>query len=103
MAKLTYMPKAILLLASSRGFAPWSHGLPAGVVGCVPSDAPADMLQASIRLVLAGGLFFPAQGIEQGPPEDQGAHGRPMADTDGACAEEHELHIRSHGGWVGED
>ncbi|MBO9354007.1 DNA-binding response regulator [Bordetella petrii] len=69
LAKLTYLPKAILLLFNSKGLAPWAQGLPPGVVGCVPTDAPAEMLQAAIRLVLAGGMFFTAQVVTR-PTED---------------------------------
>ena len=95
-AKLTYMPKAILLLSNTRGLAPWSHGLPPGVVGCVPSDAPAEMLQASIRLVLAGGMFFPAQGIGKPPIEDQDTPAQPTAEAGAACPAPRELPCRHH-------
>ncbi len=98
MARLTYMPKAILLLVSSRGVAPWANGLPAGVVGCVPTDAPAEMLQASIRLVLAGGMFFPAQGIGRRGAEHLDAPCQPAADADAACTAPRELQFMHHEG-----
>jgi len=66
MARLAYLPKAVLLLSSHEGPAPWARGIPDGVVGCVPSHASAEILQATIKLVLAGGMLFPSQLVE--PP-----------------------------------
>lgn len=50
-ARKRYAPKSILLL--SEGLAPWPQDFPAYVIGCVPLHAPAEILQASIRLALA--------------------------------------------------
>jgi len=70
MARLAYLPRAVLLLTSRTEPAPWSRGLPTGVVGCLPSDASAEILQAAIKLVLAGGMLFPSQLVAPptGPP-----------------------------------
>lgn len=61
MARVAYLPKSILLLSDHAGPATWSQGLPLGVVGCVPHYASTEMLQAAIKLVLSGGMVFPAQ------------------------------------------
>ncbi|WP_254923924.1 response regulator transcription factor [Bordetella genomosp. 4] len=49
-ARKRYHPKSILLL--SEGLAPWPQDFPSYVIGCVPLHAPAEILQASIRLAL---------------------------------------------------
>ena len=53
-----YAPRYILLL-SEQNHLPGSITLPAVVCGHVPKNAAPEVLQASIRLVLAGGTCFP--------------------------------------------
>ena len=66
-ARSAYMPKAILLLSDGSRMAPWPRGVPPGVVGCVPIHGPSEMLQLSIRLVLAGRMVFPMPGSDHQP------------------------------------
>lgn len=53
-----YSPRCILLL-SEQNHLPSSIVFPAVVCGHVPKNAAPEVLQASIRLVLAGGTCFP--------------------------------------------
>jgi len=58
-AERVYSPKAMLLLSESSDMPHSVQGLPASVAGYVPKNAPPEVLQASVRLVLAGGTCFP--------------------------------------------
>jgi len=65
-------PERILLLCDPT--APWQH--PQGevvpnVYGCITKTAPIEVLEAAIRLGLAGGECFPSQGLAQ-PMHDAG-------------------------------
>ncbi|MGB6104714.1 MAG: response regulator transcription factor [Pusillimonas sp.] len=54
-----YSPNAMLLLSESSDMPHTVQGLPASVAGYVPKNARPEVLQASVRLVLAGGTCFP--------------------------------------------
>jgi len=56
-ARLAYLPKAILLLSDDSSLPSWPQGLPPGVIGCIPLHGPAETLQSSIRMILAGDMF----------------------------------------------
>jgi len=53
-----YAPRSIMLLSDHHQL-PGSIALPAAVCGYVPKNADPEVLQAAIRLVLAGGTCFP--------------------------------------------
>lgn len=55
-----FAPKRILLLAENDDTPEKNFNLPSCVAGCVGKEAPPEILQASVRLVLAGGSCFPA-------------------------------------------
>lgn len=57
-AQQAYEPRAIMLL-SDHNYLPSSITLPPVVCGYVPKNADPEVLQAAIRLVLAGGTCFP--------------------------------------------
>lgn len=57
-ALTAYQPKSILLLSDQNSL-PLTINLPPVVSGYLPKNANPDMLQAAIRLVLAGGSCFP--------------------------------------------
>ncbi|MGP1613859.1 MAG: response regulator transcription factor, partial [Pollutimonas bauzanensis] len=54
-----YSPKAMLLLSESSEMPQSVKGLPPSVAGYVLKNVPPEVLQASVRLVLAGGTCFP--------------------------------------------
>ena len=54
-----YAPKAIILLSENPGAALLTRPLPPLVAGHIPKNAAPEVLQASTRLVLAGGTCFP--------------------------------------------
>ncbi|MGB3290713.1 MAG: response regulator transcription factor [Burkholderiaceae bacterium] len=54
-----FAPKVMLLLSDSSDMPHTVQGLPPSVAGYVPKNAPPEVLQASVRLVLAGGSCFP--------------------------------------------
>ena len=54
-----FSPKSIILLAENKSMQHPLHGLPPAVAGYVTKCAAPEVLQASIRLVLAGGTCFP--------------------------------------------
>ncbi|WP_353150146.1 response regulator transcription factor [Pollutimonas bauzanensis] len=58
-ADRVYSPKAMLLLSENSEMPNSAKGLPASVAGYVPKDVSHEVLQASVRLVLAGGTCFP--------------------------------------------
>ncbi|HUG58059.1 MAG TPA: response regulator transcription factor [Candidimonas sp.] len=58
-ADRVYSPKAMLLLSESSDMPHSAKGLPPSVAGYVPKDVSHEVLQASVRLVLAGGTCFP--------------------------------------------
>ncbi|RTZ39248.1 response regulator transcription factor [Candidimonas sp. SYP-B2681] len=58
-ADRAYSPKAMLLLSESSEMPNSLKGLPHSVAGYVPKNVPPEVLQASVRLVLAGGSCFP--------------------------------------------
>src|SRR5690606_4205262 len=58
-AERIYAPKAMLLLSESSDMPHTVQGLPASVAGYVAKSARPEVLQASVRLVLAGGSCFP--------------------------------------------
>ena len=55
-----FAPKWILLLSEAELPPDVLRGLPQVVSGCVATSASADVLAASVRLVLAGGKCFPS-------------------------------------------
>lgn len=70
-AQRAYSTKSIILLAEQSAMPTSMQGLPAIVCGYVPKHAAPEVLQASIRLVLAGGTCFPMHGQPQeDPPSD---------------------------------
>lgn len=56
-----FSPLRILLLAEADDLPNTSATLPECVAGSVPREAPPEILQASVSLVLAGGTCFPAR------------------------------------------
>lgn len=54
-----FAPKRMLLLSEPDHVPDSSIKLPDSVAGFVPKEAPPEILQASVRLVLAGGTCFP--------------------------------------------
>lgn len=58
-----FSPTRILLLADEADLPDSAIGLPQCVAGSVPKEAPPEVLQASVRLVLAGGTCFPAHPV----------------------------------------
>ena len=56
-----FSPKRILLLAETDNVPDTNEHLPECVAGSVPREAPPEILQASVGLVLAGGTCFPAR------------------------------------------
>lgn len=58
-AERVYAPKAILLLSENSDLPSSVHTLPKSVAGYVQKNASPQVLQAAIRLVLAGGTCFP--------------------------------------------
>lgn len=67
-ADRTHSPKAMLLLAENSEMPSSLKGLPSSVAGCVPKNVLPEVLQASVRLVLAGGTCFPLRpGISKTP------------------------------------
>ncbi|MBB5214323.1 response regulator transcription factor [Parapusillimonas granuli] len=59
-------PKSILLLSDSSNMPHSVQGLPASVAGYVAKNAPPEVLQASVKLVLAGGSCFPMRPTDTG-------------------------------------
>lgn len=76
----SYAPRAILLL-SEQNHLPSSITLPAVVCGHVPKNAAPEVLEAAIRLVLAGGTCFPLR-KPLIPTEKE----KPLARTSGSSA-----------------
>lgn len=58
-AAYAYDPKSILLLSESSSMPDWVHNCPPTVAGYVAKNAAPEVLQASVKLVLAGGTCFP--------------------------------------------
>jgi len=58
-AQSAYEPKAIILLSENPAAALLTRPLPPLVAGHIPKNAAPEVLQASTRLVLAGGTCFP--------------------------------------------
>ncbi len=59
LSEQAYAPKAVLLLSESSDMPATAHSLPPSVAGYVQKNAPPEVLQAAVRLVLAGGTCFP--------------------------------------------
>lgn len=55
-----FAPNRMLLLADEEDLPAGTHDLPSCVAGSVPRSAAPEVLQASVKLVLAGGSCFPA-------------------------------------------
>lgn len=71
-----YSPRAIMLLSDNNHF-PATLSLPTVVAGYVPKNTDPEVLQAAIRLVLAGGSCFPLRkhlAPEQPPSRRPEAH-----------------------------
>lgn len=68
-ADRVYSPKAMLLLSESSEMPHSAKGLPASVAGYVPKDVSHEVLQASVRLVLAGGTCFPLRSNTPSTPQ----------------------------------
>lgn len=60
-----YAPKAMLLLSETSAMPDSAKGLPSSVAGYVPKNAPPEVLQASVHLILAGGTCFPLRANAQ--------------------------------------
>jgi len=58
-ALAAYAPKAILLMSDSDEMPELPRGLPSRVTGYISRHAAPQVLQASVRLVLAGGTCYP--------------------------------------------
>lgn len=58
-ARRAFSPKSILLLSDSEKMPQWAQALPPPVSGYVPRHAKPEILQAAVRLLLAGGTCFP--------------------------------------------
>lgn len=58
-AERRYSPTTMLLLSETPDMPHSAKGMPSSVAGYVPKSAPPEVLQASVRLVLAGGTCFP--------------------------------------------
>jgi len=80
-----FSPVRILLVADADDMPSLTPNLPACVAGSVTKEAPPEILQASVRLVLAGGSCFPARLLSQHaadkimplpPPSLQAGHNR---------------------------
>lgn len=56
-----FSPMRILLLAEADNLPSTNEDLPECVAGYLPREAPPEILQASVSLVLAGGTCFPAR------------------------------------------
>lgn len=56
-----FSPVHILLLAEADNLPSTNESLPDCVAGYVPREAPPEVLQASVGLILAGGTCFPAR------------------------------------------
>lgn len=78
-----YAPRSVMIL-SEHNHLPGSIALPSVVCGYVPKNAEPEVLQASIRLVLAGGTCFPLR-KQIMPDQKERAPKRPAAA--GACGE----------------
>lgn len=68
-AEHSYSPKAVLLISESVDMPISIKGLPVSVAGYVPKNVPPEVLQASVRLVLAGGTCFPLRPNVPKPPQ----------------------------------
>lgn len=73
-----FAPKAMLLLSDSSDMPHSVQGLPRSVAGYVPKNAPPEVLQASVRLVLAGGSCFPMRPNVANPQQSLLAHFKPV-------------------------
>ncbi|MYN12049.1 DNA-binding response regulator [Pusillimonas sp. TS35] len=65
-ARTAYSPKAVLLMSDTPDLPYSPQSLPPIVTGYVPKHASPEVLQASVRLVLAGGTCFPMPGNTNG-------------------------------------
>jgi len=89
-----YAPRAILIL-SDNNHLPGSIALPPAVCGYVPKNAEPEVLQASIRLVLAGGTCFPLR--KQLLPTEKHKPSARAAVTNGAThVENGKLSLQAH-------
>ncbi len=70
-----FAPGRILLLADDSDLPDNTRDLPGCVAGFVPKEAAPEVLQASVRLVLAGGSCFPAHVARSGPGDASDATG----------------------------
>src|SRR3546814_12316042 len=70
-------PRAMRLLCESRDRPHTVQGLPASVAGYVPMSARPEVLQASARLVLAGGNCFPLRTYPISPQQSLLTHFEP--------------------------
>jgi DNA-binding NarL/FixJ family response regulator len=86
-ALTAYSPKSILLMSDSDDMPDLPHGLPSRVTGYISRHAAPQVLQASVRLVLAGGTCYPrfappshgsGAGLGRGAPA-----GKPYASMEG--------------------
>jgi two-component system nitrate/nitrite response regulator NarL len=78
-AERVFAPKAMLLLSDSSDMPHTVQGLPPSVAGYVPKNAPPEVLQASVRLVLAGGSCFPMRSNVANPQQSLLAHFKPVS------------------------
>jgi len=67
-----YSPKAIILMAEQKIMPRSLAGLSQVITGYIPKSSPPEVLQAAVRLVLAGGTCFPQDtsalaGVPSGP------------------------------------
>ncbi|MFA5487872.1 MAG: LuxR C-terminal-related transcriptional regulator [Candidimonas sp.] len=70
-AEVVYSPKAILLLSENSDLTGSIHHLPESVSGYVKKNASPQVLQASVRLILAGGTCFPMRSSGSGNASDR--------------------------------
>jgi DNA-binding NarL/FixJ family response regulator len=92
-AQVAYTPKSIVLLAENESVLHSLHGLPTIVAGYVTKCAEPGVLQASIRLVLAGGTCFPLHKPPAPAVVDSSPAALPAPRRRGSCEESQMLGI----------
>lgn len=78
-----FSPTRMLLLSEGDNVPATPDNLPACVAGSVPREAPPEVLQASVNLVLAGGTCFPPgwHHASTTPPKPLSAASFPVVDS----------------------
>jgi DNA-binding NarL/FixJ family response regulator len=92
-AQAAYSPKSIVLLAENESMLHALHGLPDIVAGYVTKCAEPGVLQASLRLVLAGGTCFPLRTAPAPAAPNTASVAPPAPRRRGSCEESQMLGI----------